>query len=261
MAIKKSQYSILVDVDLNTDTINQQLKDIQKKIEPIVFPGIKDTSKDVKDLGEATSKAAKDVDELNSSTADALLTYQAAHEIFQKSVDAIMSIVDAVYTLNDAEIEFQKVSDLSGQALDDYVDKLAGMGGAVGRTASEMLNATTEFRKNGFNDEDAAQLGQIATMFQNVSDEAISAGDAASFIIAQLTAFNLTAEDATHVIDAVNKVSNNFSVSSGDLSKALGVVSSSSSAMGNSMESTLGMLTAITEITRNSSKAARGNSI
>lgn len=48
-------------------------------------------------------------------------------------------------------------------------------------------------------------------MYQNVSDEAISAGDSASFIIAQLTAFgdSMTgftseAEKATHVIDAVD---------------------------------------------------------
>ena len=124
-----------------------------------------------------------------------------------------------------------------------------------------MVDATTEFRKNGFGDEDAAQLGQVAAMYQNVADEAISAGESANFIIAQMVAFGIEAEDATHIIDAVNKVSNNFSVSSGQLAKSLGVVSSSSSAMGNSMEETLGMMTAITEQTRNSSKASRGNSI
>ena len=76
-----------------------------------------------------------------------------------------------------------------------------------------MVIAATEFRKNGFNDDDAAQLGQIATMYQNVSDEAISAGDSASFIISQLTAFGDTlssyggaAEQAEHVIDAVNSL-------------------------------------------------------
>ena len=54
---------------------------------------------------------------------------------------------------------------------------------------SEMIEAATEFRKNGFNDEDAAQLGHISAMYQNISDEAISAGDSAKFIIAQLVAF------------------------------------------------------------------------
>lgn len=76
-----------------------------------------------------------------------------------------------------------------------------------------MLQAATEFKKSGFSDEDAAQLGQISSMYQNVSDEMISAGDSASFIIAQLvafgdqmTGFSTEAEKATHVIDAVNEV-------------------------------------------------------
>lgn len=69
---------------------------------------------------------------------------------------------------------------------------------------SEMIEAATEFRKNSFNDEDSAQLAQVATMFQNVSDEAISASDSASFIIAQMTAFGIEAENAEHIIDAVD---------------------------------------------------------
>mgnify|MGYP001435368119 CR=1 FL=1 len=124
-----------------------------------------------------------------------------------------------------------------------------------------MVDAASSFRKNGFNDEDAAQLAKISSMFQNVADETISAGDSAGFIISQLIAFNQTTGDvaanATHIIDSVNEVANSFSVSSGDLSKALGIVASSSGAMGNSMEETLGMTVAITEQTRNATKAAR----
>lgn len=94
-------------------------------------------------------------------------------------------------------------------------------------------------------------------MFQNVSDEAISAGDSASFIISQMIAFGIEAKNAQSIIDKVNEVANRFSVSSGDLSKALGIVASTSSAMGNSIDQTLGVVTAITEQTRNASKSAR----
>ena len=54
-----------------------------------------------------------------------------------------------------------------------------------------MVDAAGEFRKNGFNDQDAATLARTAAMFQNVSDEAISAGDSASFIISQMIAFGI----------------------------------------------------------------------
>lgn len=95
-------------------------------------------------------------------------------------------------------------------------------------------------------------------MYQNVSDEAISASDSASFIVAQMVAFGIEAENASRIIDAVNETANNFAVSSGQLANSLGIVSSTASAMGNSMEETIGMMVAITEQTRNSSKAARG---
>ena len=126
-----------------------------------------------------------------------------------------------------------------------------------------MIDAATEFRKNGFNDQDAAQLAKISSIFQNVSDEAISAGDSASFLISQMIAFgDDSPEYAMHIIDSVNAVANNFSVSSGQMAQGLGIVASTSSAMGNSMEETLGLMTAITEQTRSVSKSARGlNSI
>lgn len=121
-----------------------------------------------------------------------------------------------------------------------------------------MVEAVTEFRKNSFNDEDSANLAYVASLLQNVADEQMSAGDAASFLIAEIKAFNLEAEDAMTVIDQINEVSNNYAVSSGDLVKSLGIVASTSAAVGNSMSETLAMTTAITQQTRNASKAARG---
>ncbi len=121
-----------------------------------------------------------------------------------------------------------------------------------------MVEAVTEFRKNSFNDEDSANLAYVASLLQNVADEQMSAGDAASFLIAEIKAFNIEAEDAMTIIDQINEVSNNFAVSSGDLVKSLGIVASTSAAVGNSMSETLAMTTAITQQTRNASKAARG---
>ena len=121
-----------------------------------------------------------------------------------------------------------------------------------------MVASATEFRKSSFNDEDSANLAYVASLLQNVADEQMSAGDAASFLIAEIKAFNIEAEDAITIIDQINEVSNNFAVSSGDLVKSLGIVASTSAAVGNSMSETLAMTTAITQQTRNASKAARG---
>ena len=39
-----------------------------------------------------------------------------------------------------------------------------------------------------------------------MADEAISAGESASFLIAQMTAFDIDASGADHIVDAVNEV-------------------------------------------------------
>lgn len=134
MAAKKSNYSILVDVDLNVDDIQKQLNDAQKNLKKIVLPGAEKAKKDMTDLGGAAKKTAESVE-------NASLSFQAANEIFSKTVDIISSMAEQVYKLDAAQIEFQKVSDLSGQALDDYVDKLTIMGGAVARTGKPKSQA------------------------------------------------------------------------------------------------------------------------
>ena len=103
-------------------------------------------------------------------------------------------------------------------------------------------------------------------MYSNIADEEINAGDAASFIIAQLKAFNLEAEDATktlenaqHVIDSVNEVSNNFAVSSADIANNLGIASAVMANAGNSLEELVGLMAAGTEITRNAKTSRRSD--
>lgn len=69
-----------------------------------------------------------------------------------------------------------------------------------------MVASATEFRKNSFNDEDSAMLAKVANMYINVADEAISASDSASLIISQMKAFDIEANNAMRIIDAINEV-------------------------------------------------------
>lgn len=114
------------------------------------------------------------------------------------------------------------------------------------------------FRKNSFNDEDSANLAKIAVMFTNVSDEEMSAADSADFIISQMKAFGIEAENAIHIIDSINAVSNNYAVSSGDLANSIGNMSAALAVGNNSFEESLALLASGTEVTRNANKVSRG---
>ena len=71
------------------------------------------------DLSDSTNS----VNNLNKAGADLNLTYQAAYSIFSKSIGVITSMIGEVKELDSAITEFKKVSDLSGAALDNYVQK------------------------------------------------------------------------------------------------------------------------------------------
>ena len=122
-----------------------------------------------------------------------------------------------------------------------------------------MVASATEFRKNSFNDEDSAMLAQVANMYINVADEAISASDSASLIISQMKAFGIEAENAMRIIDSINEVSNNYAVSSADVVSALTKTSSAMGVLGNDFNQTIGLVVAGAEIlTGQSSKVAKG---
>lgn len=108
-----ANYSILVDVSLQTKQIKEQLNQIKGAKIDLDTSSVKQASKDIQDL------------ELN---------FNSANEVFSKTIDIISSLASQVLELDNSITEFKKVSDLSGSSLDDYVSKLSKMGLAVGRT-------------------------------------------------------------------------------------------------------------------------------
>ena len=238
MALNSSYY-ILVDAKLKTSTIQQQLNEISKNYRGITF----------NDTNKSAVQAASSIKNVNSQLSNTQSLWSQFTRIgttlsmFRTMANTVEQIVQPVLDLDDALVRFKKVSDLSGAALDAFTEKAYTMGSAVAKTGSQMISAATEFRKNGFNDNDSLQLATIAEKFTNIADEEISAADSASFIISQMKAFNITAAQSEHIIDATNEVANNFSVGTGDLEKGLVAAGSALSTYGNSFEQTIGLVT------------------
>lgn len=128
MAKTQANYSILVGCKLEAQQVQKQLDEIQKKFKPIE---IKADTKSLDDVAKKTEQATKKAEDMT-------LTWQQSAEIMGKALDTIESMVEQVYNLNAATIEFQKVSDLTGDNLDDYVSSLAEMGSEVARTGKPL---------------------------------------------------------------------------------------------------------------------------
>ena len=117
-------WKINVGVKLDTSKIQS---DLNKALQS------KSTTVKVKTDG-SMSKLAGETDRLNQSTQDVINTYQVFSQILNKSVEAIKSMASATIELDSAMTEFKKVSDLSGQSLDSYVNNLTKVGQSVART-------------------------------------------------------------------------------------------------------------------------------
>lgn len=223
------------------------------KVEKQVGTEVQNVTKHIKNQSFATDNWAYNWKKAMQS----FLTYNTVTQAFNIFAAGVHDMVDNVTDLDSALVELQKVTDLEGASLQEFTDKAFAAGEAVAKTGTEMVGAATAFAKAGYKD-NALELGTVAAMYTNISDEAIDAADAADMIIAQMKAFNIEAKDTTHIIDAINEVSNNFAVSSADIARNLGKSSAVMANAGNSMEQYIGLMTAATEVTRNASKAANG---
>ena len=250
-------------VNVNVKMSGQQgVKDLNKDFKDL-DKNSKKTTDSVKNLGNSLSQVDKDSKSLGQSFGDIVTKvgkFYLATKPIQMMQQAFDEAIETVKEFDDAVTEFKKVSDLSGESLDDYTQKLGELGQTVARTRSEMVSSSTEFVKSGYSEEDAAQLARIAELYRNIADEAISSGDSANFIISQMKAFsNDTETFALHTINAINNVSNNMAVSSSDISTALSKTSSAMGALGNTYEQTIALVTSGTEIMQGqASKVARG---
>lgn len=172
---------------------------------------------------------------------------------------AISTTISAVKNFDDAFTELNKVTSLSGESLKQYTLDLADLGTEVGRTITTMTELATGFKKAGYNEEDSATLAKLGAMYQNTADEALTASEATSTLVSQMKAFGYTAENAIHITDSINQVSQDFAVSSADIGKGLTQAGASLQTYGNSFDQTVGLLTAGTEIFQGKSQqVARG---
>ena len=132
--------------------------------------------------------------------------FNTINMIYDGLINKMSEAIEITNDFDKAMTEFKKVTDTSNLSLSEYTDTLGELGEATARSATQMLEAATEFSKSGFNAETSAQLAQVATLYQNIADAEISAGESASFIISQMKAFGVEANNATSILDKVNEV-------------------------------------------------------
>lgn len=196
----------------------------------------------------STAKHGVSIFEDFTATFLKMAKFNTINIIYDAFTESLSNAVKVVREFNDATTELRKVSDLEGDSLKKYAQDLADYGAEVGRTMTDMVNSATVFKRTGATDEQAKELAKVAEMYRNVADSEVSSAEASSFLVSQMKAFNITAENSIHIIDAVNKVANEHAVNTNDLQIALSKASASMATANNTYEETIALVEGATAI-------------
>lgn len=176
-------------------------------------------------------------------------TYQALNYLKQ--------MVSVVKELNTGMTNLKRVSEETESTYQKFMTSAANQARDLGSTMQQVIDATTDFSRLGYNLKEASELANNALMYSNVGD--LDINTATDDIVSSMKAFNITAEDSIKIVDTFNTLGNKYALASADVGQGLRESASALATANNTMEESAAMITAITEITQDSASA--GNAL
>ena len=208
---------------------------------------------------DKTANGAQNLSSGFDNMFNSLMRYFGVTKIFNAVQTSFSKMIDEVKDLDVELTEFSKVSDLSAQETEKFIDSAYRLGETVAKTGTDVVQATTMFKKMGYDVEESMKFAEDALMWTNVADGMVSVDEASNMLISTMKAFEKEGITSTHIIDALNEVSNNYSTSSSALSNNLSTVAATLAVSNTSFEETVGLMTAGIEVMPDkASKVANG---
>lgn len=163
--------------------------------------------------------------------------------------------LSVVRELNTALTEMRKVSDETVQNLKDYQATTFDTADAVGTTAKQIQNSTADWMRLGESMNQAAESAKDANVLLNVSEfEGID--EATESLVSMSQAYKDL--DKMDIIDVLNNIGNNYSISTDGLATALKDSASALVTANNDLNEAVSLTTAGNAITQDPSKVGAG---
>ena len=172
---------------------------------------------------------------------------------WQDMIRYIRTAINTVVELDSAITELRKVSDASTSRLEQSFATSAATAEELGSSITDVINATADWSRLGYDVDQAEELARIATLYVNVGDN-INMDDANQSLISTLQGFKLQADDAESIVDKFNEVANNYAIDSGGIGQALQRSAASFNAANTSLSESIALVTATNEVVQNPEK-------
>ena len=208
-------------------------------------------SKDWSELKKYIQDAGLETDKLSvklKKLFEVNIKSQLANQVINAFQQGMRQVYQNVVYIDSAMTELKKVTDETSGAYSKFLSEAGDRAKAVGSTVSDIVNATADYARLGYNLDDAKTLADVSAVYYNVGDDLDSFTTATDNIVGTMKAFNLQADDAIGLVDKLNEVSNNYAVSSGDLGNILQRSASAMEAAGNTLDQTIALGTAMNSV-------------
>jgi TP901 family phage tail tape measure protein len=170
-----------------------------------------------------------------------VVRYVSSFVGFYEIVNAIRNGINVTREFDKALTEMRKVSDESVASLKNFQKESFNIADSVGTTAVQIQNSTADFMRLGESIEQAKESAKTANILLNVS-EFESIEDATESLVAMSAAYSeLEKQD---IVDKLNEVGNNYSISSDGIATALQDSASALKTASNDMDEAIALVTA-----------------
>lgn len=198
-----------------------------------------------------------------------LSSYVSAASVIMTGIQIARSAFQNVLDIDTQMTELKRVTDLSAMQYANVYDKLSASAQKYGVQLTDLISATADWSRAGFDADTASGLAEITSVYQHISD--LDYDTASENLLTAYKGFQseLTSvygdsqqgvlDAVNHISDVYNEIDNNYATTAADIGEAIKRSASALSVAGNSLEETAGMVTGITEVTQDPEKA--GNAL
>ena len=174
-------------------------------------------------------------------------------------VNGFKAVSGEIMEINKQMIEIQRVAG-AGINTDNLLSGALAQSKELGNNVHDILDALGEYSRtfDGLSEQQLLTVTKTAVIMSNVSD--LKLDESVSSLVGTMNAFNISAGDSLHIVDALNEIDNNYSISTKQLAESLSKAGATAQTFGVSMEQVAGQTTAIGAVTQESG-AIIGNAL
>lgn len=252
----RKNHSAVIGTDFDT-----QLTNIQNRIQDIDSPGslnnLKAEFAQVTNQAQLADKATLNVGDRIKNQLKQYATYFGVAGAMMVGSQGIRSMFNNTLQVDTQMTELRRVTDLSESQYAQLFADMTASAKEYGVALSDVISATADWSRAGFDANTSKRLAEITTMYQHVSD--LDYDEAAQNLLTSYKGFEkqLTERyngDATqavgHIGDILNELDNKYAVTAAGVGEGLKRSASALDVANNTLEESAAMVAGASEVTQ-----------